>query len=257
MSTQRKLISIMGGVALMAAMLGPAPAEAVPILGVSTSNTYLYGDPPEPYQGYWNGNSFAPAAFDTGFIVNSGDTLNLWVEPNGDNVGGLTTTQLLTSDLYLLTNGVSQGDISNVQLDGTQLLPTPGDAFNDPIDGYQPHPPPNYSGVLIGPVFAADGSLNSGWSLVSSYNPAGFGTSGYSAQAYYYSGVITFDGVLDGDDHFWTYLDIGGDGGFNNGNDPFAPKTTSGVGVPEPGSLILMGGGLLGLALWSRRRARA
>jgi hypothetical protein len=83
--------------------------------------------------------------------------------------------------------------------------------------------------------------------LLGTVNP---GADGYSGTTYVYTGTITFDGILDGDDHFFLAADTNNNLSlYDNGQDTKQPMTTSGVGtpVPEPSTIALLGIGLIGL----------
>ncbi len=221
--------------AAAAALVFSSTAWAIPTLGVASDGIY-YG-PCDSYLMEFAtscDNSYGEDGDPHGFAMESGDTVYLWITDN--NGGG---DELWNSDLHLLTD---QDDLTNVAFttgDGTyninNLLTTPN------INGY-------YLDYLDGNV--GDTGGDSGWTLFTE------GAFGGGSKTYVLEGTLTFDGELDNLHHFFTYLDLDDDGLFDNGQERHSPKTTSGVGtnVPEPGTLLLMGAGLMGAAILRRRQ---
>lgn len=230
-------------------------AWAVPTLGVATDGPYYSSDPNlelTSYQDDWTTTIilWGPNQ-EEGFAIGSGDTLYLWVTDQGEDADLTGMGYIFHTDIYLLTDATSTSEsnpvpITDVTFNSSSLSGT----FDNQVDGYKPKP---YSGINLGPVLDGSNSLNTGWELLANVNPA---ADGYPGTTYVYTGIIQFNGALDGFDHFFTFADKEGDGAFSKGADKFSPQTTSGVGVPvpEPSTLLLLGSGLAALGVIGRRK---
>lgn len=217
--------------AAAAAMLFSTTAWAVPTLGVASDGVY-YGPCEDYILVFASGcdNTYGEDGDPHGFSVESGDTVYLWITDNGGD-----SPELFSSDLHLLTDG----DLSNVAFttgDGTYNI---NNTFTTNINGY-------FLDYLEGNL--GDTGGDSGWyELVDA---------AFSGDTWVLEGTLTYDGLLTFTDHFFTFLDFDDDGDFDNGQEPFSIKTTAAVGtnVPEPGTLLLMGAGLMGAAILRRRQ---
>lgn len=231
-------------------MFNSPNARAVPNLGIATDGPYYSTELDlTEYQNDWT-TTILPIGpnQEEGFAIGSGDTLYLWVTDQGEDADG----HIFYKDIYLLTDATTTNSESNpvpitdVTFGGNLLSGT----FTNQVDGYKPKP---YSGISLGPVLDEYDSLNTGWELLATVNPT---ADGYPGKTYVYTGIIQFNGALDGVDHFFTFADINENGEYNGGADMFSPKTTSGVGVPvpEPSTLLLLGSGLAALGVIGRKK---
>jgi len=222
-------------------------AHAVPSLGVATNVAYVGSTGQtglEPYQDYFV-NTFIPGTdAQHGFVVGaSGSNLTVftnWVGPN----------------IYLLwSSSIEAANDPTITGFATQHFGTIGQ-----IDGYTPA---DYYGVLLGPVDADWGALPTDIFTPDGNRGAADGGGTDAANFYALSVQLNYSGTIDSGSYFFAIADTDGEGPSGNGKaspnyDPFSPKTTSATGapVPEPGTFLLLGGGLVGLAGWGRKKFR-
>jgi hypothetical protein len=194
------------------------PAQAVPELGVGGELQTCGAD-------YWTcfaGNS-ASGSGESFALPASGGNITLW-----SNITG--------ADIWL----VAESSLGTITFDGgansSQIT------VNGQIDGYSGLP---YQGINLGPVTVGP------WAPFPAGTPFDTGQN----QFYYYTGAITYTGLDVTGDWLFLVADINGSGlpldDSGQGHDVFSPKTTS--MVPEPGTAMLLGSGLLGLVLYRRK----
>lgn len=198
-------------------------AQAIPSLGVGGefSAGLCAGD-------YWTcfaGNS-ASGSGESFALPPSGSNITLW-----SNITG--------ADIWL----VAEQSLGTITFAGSGNS-TPV-SVNGQIDGYTGTP---YSGINLGPVTVGP------WSTFPAGTPFTTGQDTF----YKYTGVLTYTGTNVAGDWLFLVADINGSGlpldATGGGHDVFSPKTTS--MVPEPGTALLLGAGILGLAVY-RRKFRA
>lgn len=221
----------------MLVLLSPG-VQAVPSLGVATEFAYQ-GPEFDAYQDY----------FVQEYIVAGEELHGFAIGPSGSDL--IVFTNILSSDIYLLTTeDVYQ--TNSPLFDGVALGLFEG---TGQFNGYKPTP---YYGLNLGQV---DGD----WYALPSdpFQPA----------PYYAMDVpLTYSGEILAGQYFFAVADDNGtsglqaNGGHNNGgisvftasgngSDSFSPATSSATGVvPEPGTLLLLGSGLLGARFYMRKR---
>jgi hypothetical protein len=119
--------------------------------------------------------------------------------------------------------------------------------------------------IVTAPTASADGGtleINNSDISLANFNVTGHNLDVNVASAWDFwallfdSGADTFSIVSDGSTHTFTDVKFWGvdiwDGGFDF---KFKKESTANSNVPEPGTILLVGSGLLALALYSSRKA--
>ena len=219
----RKLIVIF--IVSLAFLFVNANIWAVPSLGVATDEEYIVSpeDSFEAYQDFFASGS------------STGDDEGFTIGPSGSDLH--VFTNITDEDIWLLGENAYSGN--ELSFGGTPLVLDSLTAKNDKIAAYRGP----FVGINLGTVFTGD-TLNDGWKLLPS-DPGPFEPSPF----YVFTAPLTYTGELPIGSYLFAVAD-NFNGIFETGKniaDDFSPRTTSGVAVPVPSTIALLGFGMVGL----------
>jgi hypothetical protein len=220
----RKIGPMVGFVFFSLFLLFSISAEAVPKLGVIDTDLLAAS------------GGTTPVGMD-GFKFPDDGRITVWW---GNESGGIDQN----AEVWIVTNAGLGSTFTVGSEEYTLDTLISGTSKSGNIDGYsQP-----YYGANLGST-----NSNELWTLAdSSTAPDLVGGGGIF---YLLNGV--FEGSLSEGDWIFAVADMNNyEIIFENGTDLFSPKTTSSV-VPEPGTIILLGAGLVGLGILGRRKSKA
>lgn len=207
--------------AVLAASIFPIHALAVPQLGVIDTDLLA------------TIKGTTPVGMD-GFLFPDDGRITVW----WGNESGIVD---VNANVWIVTNAGPEAIFSVNSINFYLSTSISGSSGSRYIDGYNKP----YYGANLGSISSPD----SPWIPANNSTVPDLVTG--SGAFYLISGV--FSGVLRQGSWIFAIADINKNGIYENGSDLFSPKTTSTV-VPEPATVILLGSGLIGLAILRRKR---